>query len=107
MLTKILLNLAIRFLVALPFSPSIYVVLHAGPRCFHQGAVLNPFACVVLMGMFAPIAVFTGPIPPDDRGGSIAWPELVAIAATLSICATALHLFMSARNKSAAASRDA
>jgi hypothetical protein len=81
---------AVWFLIALPFSPSIYALVIGGPACFAYSASENPIECVALIAAFAPIAAIFGPIPDDQAQPISVLPQILVTAFVVALVLTAV-----------------
>jgi hypothetical protein len=93
---KFALSAALWFLVALPFSPSLYVLCAAGVRCSSHGVSdkLGCFFDAAALSPAAPYVLLLGPIAHNDEPPPNPYPGILGIALTLGVGIQAARSFV-------------
>jgi hypothetical protein len=84
--------IVIWFLVALPFSPSIWGLAFAGSDCFNKVANphQDPAACLMTIAIFVPVGVIVGPVVHDQDAPINRVPEVLLTALGIALLSTAV-----------------
>ena len=78
-------------LVAFPLSPSIFVLLWHGNRCFGPqppGLAEPPITCLAFMAAFAPLGAVWGTLGKDESAPPNMWPGIVLTTLVIGLIAS-------------------
>ena len=82
-------------LVAFPLSPSIYLLLWHGNRCFGPqppGLEETPITCLVLMAGLAPFGAIFGTLSHDDSPPPNMWPGIFLTVLVIGLTASIVQM---------------